>query len=193
MPLFVSRIILLIMLVFQAVAAQAQSILGFKGGVNAAYVTKTKDRNSGVTSRKIIGASAGFYFDIEITDNTAIRPELNFIQKGFIRETPLGDRVYRLNYFDLAVLFKYRLANLNNHPKKRKQIHAYFLAGPFTGYSGSGKITATESGETYPYDFNGGVSLSHFDGGVVIAGGLELPLGKGYVVTDIRYNLGLLP
>ncbi len=189
----ISKVILPIILGAIAVSAQAQSIFGLKGGVNIAYVTKTRDGNSGVTNRKIIGAAAGFYFDIARTDNIAIRPELNFIQKGFIRETPFGDRIYRLNYFDLAVLFKYRLANLNSSPKKRKQLHAYLLGGPFLGYAGSGKITAAESGETFPYDFNGGVSLSHMDAGVVFAGGLELPIGKGYLVTDLRYNLGLLP
>jgi hypothetical protein len=28
---------------------------------------------------------------------------------------------------------------------------------------------------------------------MVCAGGIEIPLGKGHLVTDIRYNLGLLP
>lgn len=172
---------------------QAQNLFGMKGGVNIAYVTTSRDAGGGVSNRKITGGVTGLYFDFEKTDNIAIRPEFNFIQKGFIRETPFGDRIYRLNYFDLAVLFKYRFTNINNSPKKRKQLHIFLLAGPFVGYSGSGKITATETGKTFPYNFNGGVSLIHQDAGLVFASGLELPVGKGYLVTDFRYNLGLLP
>jgi hypothetical protein len=173
--------------------SQSQTYSGLRGGVNIAHVTHSKDGGGGVSNRKITGAVAGLYFDFGVKDNMAIRTELNFIQKGFIRETPFGDRIYRLNYFDLATLFKYRFVNFNNSPKTRKQLHVYLLAGPFLGYSGSGKIIAVEDGEKWPYDFGGGVSLSHADVGMVCAGGIEIPLGKGHLVTDIRYNLGLLP
>jgi hypothetical protein len=186
-----SKIILIFTLTAMAVSARAQSIFGLSGGVNFSHFTTTFE-NTGVTKRKIMGVFTGVYFDIERTEKTAIRPELHFIQKGFIRETPLGDRLYRLNYLDLAVLFKYRFVNLNKRPKKRKQLHAYLMAGPFLGYSGSGKIKNTETGETFPYDFNGGVSLKHMDAGMTFAGGLELPIGNGYLVTDLRYNLGIL-
>ncbi|MBI1227054.1 MAG: outer membrane beta-barrel protein [Bacteroidetes bacterium] len=193
MSKFISNFILPILLGALAVSVQAQSILGFKGGANLAYVSHSKDDGGGVTNRKIWGVSAGFYVDIDRSKRTAIRPELNFIQKGFIRQTPLGGRIYRLNYYDLAVLFKYSFVNIDDNRKKKMQFHACLLVGPFVGYSGAGKITIMENGKTSPYKFNGGVSLRHADAGMVFAGGVELPLGPGYLVTDLRYNLGLLP
>lgn len=174
-------------------AVQAQTYFGLRGGINIAYVSHSKDGGGGVTNRKITGAVSGVYFDFGVKNNMAIRTELNFIQKGFIREIPLGDRIYRLNYFDLATLFKYRFVNVTTNPKSKKQLHAYTLTGPFVGYSGSGKIISKDDGEKWPYDFDGGVSLSHADAGMVFAGGIEIPLGRGHLVTDIRYNLGLLP
>lgn len=185
-------ILLPLLLTAIAFPARAQHIFGLRGGVNISHFTTTFD-NTGVTSRKTLGALAGIYFDIKRTERTAIRPELHFIQKGFIRETPFGDRIYRLNYLDLAVLFKYRFTNINNSPKKRKQFHAFLLTGPYLGYAGSGKIKHKETGKTTPYDFGGGVSLKHADAGITFAGGFELPVGHGYLVTDLRYNLGLLP
>ncbi len=173
--------------------AQAQTYFGLRGGVNIAHVSHSKDDGYGVTNRKITGAVTGLFIDFKSKNNLNFRTELNFIQKGFIRATPLGDRIYRLNYFDLAMLFKYRFVNINNSPKTRKKLHAYLLAGPFLGYTGSGKIIDKDDGDKRPYDFGGGVSLSHADIGMAFAGGLEIPLGKGHLVTDIRYNLGLLP
>lgn len=171
-------------------SAQAQSYLGLRGGVNFANVPTTED--GGITKERIAGAIAGLYFDVKVNDKIAIQPEFNYVQKGFVRVVGKPFHyVYRLNYLEWNVLFKYRISNINNSVKKKKRINAYLLAGPYYGWAFSGKrknrVLDTTDDEVFHFVKRG-------DTGLIGGGGIERPMGVGgNLIIDIRYNFGILP
>ena len=170
--------------------AQAQTYFGLRGGVNFANVPTTE--KGGVTKERIACPVADLYFDIRINDKIAIQPEFSFVQKGFVRQPSSHFYyVYRLNYLEWDVLFKYRILNINNSQKSKKKINAYLLAGPYFSRAVSGKEKNRNFGEPerLPPDFS---FLRRFDAGLLGGGGIEVPLGAGNLIIDLRYNFGLL-
>lgn len=170
---------------------KSQTYFGYKGGVNFANVSTTED--GAITNGRIIGAHIGLYFDFEVKNIIAIQPELNFIQRGFRRNFST-DALYRLNYFDLAVLIKYKFKNLTKSKKKRKKINGYIVIGPFIEKTWSGKVKNLKTGKKRDYDFSKGAGLvkAQEDLGLVFGGGIGKKIGRGEVILDFRYTIGFV-
>jgi hypothetical protein len=185
------KTILTLWLLYCTLLMQAQSFFGLRGGVNIAHVPTTQ--KTGITKERIACPTADLYFDISVNDKIAIRPEFNFVQKGFV-QVQQNDRfyyVFRLNYLEWNVLFKYRMLNINQSQKPKKRINAYLLAGPYYGWAISGKRTNRNFGDPTQLRTEDFLFLRRHDAGLLGGGGVEIPLGVGNLILDLRYNFGL--
>lgn len=180
-------------LLFCAIQVKAQTYLGFRGGVNFANVTNNANKGR-VTDERIIGILAGAYIDAGISDHISIQSEFGFIQRGFTRRISSSDKlVYKLSYLDLDVLFKYSLRNINKNPRSRKWANANLLVGPYSGWALSGRIADKDDDAVKPVDFMEDFGLIRLDLGLLAGVGLEIPVGNGYLIFDLRYHFGLMP
>ena len=169
----------------------AQTYIGFRGGINVGGVSTTM--NGAITKDKILGFNAALYFDFGIGNNMAIQPEVSFVQKGFRRylgET--NDWYYKLNYFEFASLFKYKFKKKVSNERKRKKTFGYCIVGPYIGKATSASLKNHYDDEKKDYNFMSGIILNRGDLGIMIGGGLELQLNNGNLVIDLRYSQGLV-
>lgn len=161
--------------VFMLLGAFSQT--GLKGGVNLSnlYVDDIDDENVKV------GYHVGIYHDAPITDFLSIQPVLLFTSKGaelyydgFLGGS--GKYRYNLNYLEVPVLVKLKLAGFNVHGGP----YAAFLVGAnITDVDDDGNIQSVESLDRD--DFN------QLDFGFSLGTGFDFTGGT----IGARYDFGL--
>ncbi|MGA0556271.1 porin family protein [Larkinella sp. VNQ87] len=180
--------------------ASAQVQVGFRAGANWGAVSKPEflDQFS-PTFRLSPGPTGAVFLEVPVSNRVSIRPELAYIQKGFVIdegfdipignwELPLGARVaYQTHYLELPVLVK---INLNEGP-----VQVYLLAGGAAGYALDGRVRARTSGIFRSQPMNLGMDLDAFgynrwDFSAIGGLGLSAEAGRGKFFVEARYEHG---
>lgn len=164
---------------------RAQPHVGFRAGIHFAHLVTTEDGT--ITKAGVPGLNAVLFFDFGLGKRLALQSELGFIQKGFkTKIAVLGVKNYTttFNYLDLNALLKYRFNG--------KKLQGYGLFGPYLGGALSGKQKDASDGETTPVKFDAPGGFKRADWGLIAGGGFGLPAGRGTLLADLRYHVGLL-
>lgn len=185
---------------FIASASFAQVQVGFRGGVNWGTVSEPSMlKNLPVQPELSPGPTGGIFLDIPLgTGLVSFRPEVNYVQKGFVlREgtnidlglinLPIGARVaYQTQSIQTAALLK---VNLVDGP-----IQPYFFAGPAVAYTFDGRIrtraTALFTTKNMDVDLDFGNTLNPWDFSGVGGFGISTEAGSGKFFVEGRYEYG---
>jgi opacity protein-like surface antigen len=156
-------------------AAQTSTTFGVKGGLTSATVTV---EDSDESFKQLLGAVAGVFFGLNVTDNLALQVEGLVSQRG-ARSNAGGsvDTTYRLAYLDVPVLARLGSTNTNG-----THFHV------FTGPQFSVLINAKQSTEGVSGSIDFKDELKSSDLGWTIGAGVE----QGNLSLDARYTLGLV-
>jgi hypothetical protein len=185
------------LLISQLSFAQVQ--VGIRGGGNWGFVSKPALMgNFTPTLHPSAGPTGAIFLDIPLSDRFSFRPEIAYVQKGFLLKEginvnlggfnlPLGTRVaYQSQNIDIPLLLK---VNLSDGP-----VQPYIIAGPSVSYAMDGRIrtraTALITTKPYDVDLNYGGSLNRWDVGAVGGLGLAMDAGMGKFFVEGRYTHG---
>ena len=154
--------------------AWAQGLdFGVKGGMNIANVDVSDDGASPSLDPRI-GLVAGGFVRMPINAWLALQAEGLYAEKGARFEDSGIDAKLILNYVEVPVLARVRLARL-----------FYATAGPSMAFLLQAKARTRFSGATEDIDISD--EVQSFDFGLAMGGGVEL----GRLIIDGRYTLGL--
>ena len=190
-------IILLSLLIAQSSFAQVQ--VGIRGGGNWGFASKPAFLGSLTpTLHPSAGPTGAIFLDIPLSDRFSFRPEIAYVQKGFIvREgldiklggfsLPIGARIaYQSHNLEIPLLLK---LNLSDGP-----VQPYIIAGPSVSYALDGRIrtraTALFSTQPFDVDLDYGNTLNRWDVGAVGGLGLAMDAGAGKFFIEGRYTHG---
>lgn len=161
---------------------------GVKFGLNSAKlygddVNELEDWVGKLDSR--LGFCFGGFVTFSIHEMFAIQPEVLYTMKGAKTEGQvLGETLkvwMNLNYVEIPVLAKLQIPTQGS-------IKPSLFVGPALGVKLSGKAKAEYAGESEEEDIE---DIKSTDFGLVFGGGVDFGLGKGYLIVDLRYTLGL--
>lgn len=185
-------------LVIQTVSAQVQ--VGFRAGGNWGAVSKPEFLDTfSPTFRLSPGLTGAVFVEAPISNRVSIRPEISYVQKGFLIDEgfelplggwnlPLGARVaYQTRYVEVPVLAK---INVNEGP-----VQLYLLAGAAAGYAVNGRIRTRTSGifRSAPMDVDMNMSTlgyNRWDFSAIGGLGLSAEAGAGKFFVEARYEHG---
>lgn len=188
---------LLGLLIAQTSSAQVQ--VGIRGGGNWGFASKPAFLGSLTpTFHPSVGPTGAIFLDIPLSDRFSFRPEVAYVQKGFVvREgldinlggfsLPIGARIaYQSKNIEIPLLLK---INLSDGP-----VQPYLIAGPSVSYALDGRIrtraTAFFTTQPYDVDLNYGGMLNRWDVGAVGGLGLAVDAGVGKFFIEGRYTHG---
>lgn len=195
------KIQLLAAFIIISVSSQAQVSIGVKTGVNFAD-TRVDGLLDNVLPDQTMytGFTAGLIAEIPIQNGLSFRPELNYIQKGFITEAniydlellgidiPIGAKAKtRFNYLEMPLLMKYSVGT--------ESAKFYIIGGPNISYAANAHVRPVAN---LLINFNLPKINLNLDGdiyqrwelsGTLGAGG-EFKAGHGKIFADARYTLG---
>jgi hypothetical protein len=171
-PSFIAAFIVLFM---SASTLKAQ--FGVRAGINLANQTFKIDGLS-VTPESIIGLNAALFYNVSLSNNLVLQPELSFSQKGSkFDETFLGEEIKStINYLEIPVLLKYK--------SNSERIGFFGQAGPALGFALSGKTTVGDESASIDFEEDG---LRRTDLGFHLGAGVSF----GKFLVDARYMLGV--
>lgn len=194
------RLLLSVMAIFIFGTASSQVSVGIKGGVNFAstiesfYVDAINNAPTGLAS-----FYTGVYSEIHINDNFSFQPEINYTRKGFSVDQgssfdiggfdiPFGARINtHLDYIEAPLLAKLKL--------NTEHITLYGIVGPSIGYATRGTLNPQVTVlipinlPSIDIDLTNNI-YERTEVSGVIGGGIEIPVGDGMMVADIRYQHG---
>jgi hypothetical protein len=180
--------ILVILLATAVSLTSAQKISGgLKAGINLAswHGDDVEDMTGGDLKRKL-GFCGGGFIAFRLGKVVILQPEVLYSQKGARQREEFLDEVikvwYKLNYLEIPICIKLMI------PVQGKVKPNLFL-GPYFGVmitDPRGKVEI--DGLTMEEDLEG---VKDTDFGMVLGGGVDIGLGKGKMVFDVRYTLGL--
>ena len=177
----------------------AQVHVGIRGGANWGFASKPAYLGSLTpTLHPSAGPTGAIFLDIPVSDRVSFRPEIAYVQKGFVvREgldislggfsLPIGARIaYQSKNLEVPLLLK---LNLSDGP-----VQPYVIAGPSVSYALNGRVrtraTALFSTQPYDVDLNYGNMLNRWDFGAVGGLGLAMDVGAGKFFIEGRYTHG---
>lgn len=196
------RIVLAGMVALGLVAAQksvAQVQVGIRGGANWAFASKPEFMGSLTPSFHLSpGPTGAVFLEIPLSDYVSFRPEVAYVQKGFLVKEgldlnlggfnlPVGARIaYQSNTLELPLLAK---INFSDGP-----VQPYLIAGPAVSYAMDGRVrtraTALISTRPFDVDVNYGNMLNRWDVSAVGGLGLAMDAGAGKFFIEGRYTHG---
>ncbi|QJW91586.1 PorT family protein [Spirosoma taeanense] len=196
------RIVLAGVVALGLMAAQtsfAQVQVGIRGGANWGFASKPEFLGSLTpTFHPSPGPTGALFFDIPLSDRVSFRPEVAYVQKGFVVkqgldlnlggfQLPIGARMaYQSQTLEIPLLAK---VNLSDGP-----VQPYFIAGPAVSYALDGRIrtraTALITTQPIDVDLNYGGMLNRWDVGAVGGLGLSMDAGTGKFFVEGRYTHG---
>jgi opacity protein-like surface antigen len=164
-----------------AVPADAQKVsVGLKAGPN--FVTLAGDGVSDVESfARMIG---GGFMVVQLGNNFAFQPELLYAQKGGKEVDADEIMKLKLDYIEVPLL-------LRAFPTMTGRFLPHLLAGPTVAYNSNCDAEITEAGVATTVDCDDLLPLKDWDLGVALGGGVDMAVGKAFLVLDLRYTLGL--
>lgn len=149
--------------------------VGIKAGLTSTTLAVTG--LSGFEPERRTGLLAGAFVTIG-RKAVRLQPELILTSKNFQAASPIGVITVDSRSIDVPLLLVARLA-------PEAKVHPRLFAGPFLGVIS--KATQTVDGvETNIKD-----QLTGTDAGVVVGAGLEIPAGRGGLLFDARYVIGV--
>lgn len=155
-------------------AQDGKMMFGVKGGLNLANLSGDDVED---TSMKI-GMAGGVFMCYKLTDIFAIQPELLFSMKGAEFTEDDVDGSYKVNYFEIPLLFK---VNLPTEGKIKPNLYA----GPALGILMSADV---EVGD-YSADMKDFTKST--DIGIIAGAGLGYQMEKGMLCAEVRYEVGM--
>ncbi len=174
-----------IILIGATSAAFAQMpVVGVKAGLNYSDLYGDDVGSSEALQRFCIGTFAGF----PISHTVTIQPEFLYTQKGTKWDLydPVAAKVekawVKLTYVEMPVLAKIII-------RPRGNVKPHIFSGPYLGVNIAARGTIAQDGGVVERQIIGDVN--DVDLGVVSGVGIDIGLGKGAVVIDARYVLGL--
>ncbi len=190
---------LLLTALLTAPVAQAQVQVGFRGGANWSTVSEPSLlQNLPVRPEFSPGPTGAIFLDVPISNRVSFRPEVAFVQKGFLlREgtnldlgfinVPVGARVaYQAQNIQMGFFLK---ANLTDGP-----VQPYVFGGPAVSYAVDGRIrtraTALFTTKNMDVDLDFGKTLNPWDISGVGGLGLAAETGMGKFFVEGRYEYG---
>jgi hypothetical protein len=138
-----------------------------------------------LTMGNLKGFQIGVFNTFDISTHFKFQPEIYYsIRGGDASETFLFERIkfkVRINYLEFPLLLKYEI------PLKGRFIPELFL-GPYAALKLSAKKHKEISGKKETTDLE---NVKTFDYGVVFGGGIEVNIGSGQLILEIRSSYGL--
>jgi len=192
---------LVILFVVAAFVANGQVSLGVKAGVNFAD-TRVNGLIDNLLPEQTVytGFTTGIVAEIPMINGFSFRPELNYIQKGFISQAnlydfevigidiPIGAKAKtRYNYIEMPLLLKFSTGN--------DIAKFYVIAGPNVSYAVNAHIRPVAN---FLISFNlpkVNLGLSNdiyqrWELSGTLGAGAEIMAGHGKIFGDIRYTHG---
>jgi hypothetical protein len=166
-------LLLVLALLFVTATAHAQEFHGgVKGGANFATI-------SGDDFDETKTLTAGGFRRI------GIQPEFLYMMKGTKADDDDFSVELKLGYIEVPVLARISLAPGNG------AMDPHLLLGPAVSFNTSCKWDGREGGFRVEIDCSEFEDARTVDFGVVVGGGVAIPLGGFSLLLDGRYNLGL--
>jgi opacity protein-like surface antigen len=125
------------------------------------------------------GFGIGLVADRQLTEFISLHAEPMYLQKGGTIETSYVKLVFKVNYIEFPIMFKYAF------PIK-SPVTPYAMAGPSLGLMINAKYVDEEG---YTQDEKDNTNV--FDFGLGFGGGVSMPYGKLTLFAETRYVLGL--
>lgn len=123
MKSIVCSLLFVLFLFSGSLSAQTGARFGLKTGFNLAtqYGIKPADNSYDVSSTSRKGFVGGIFIYYPITESVGIQQELLYIMKGSGQDVTISTPVnintkseYKLNYFEMPMVLKYRFVNIKN-------------------------------------------------------------------------------
>jgi hypothetical protein len=165
---------LLVVLAFGVSPLSAESIMvGVKGGGSFANLGGGDVYNNSITD----GGTGGVFARYALTGIVGVEPEVLFVTKGAKYEAEGLKAEQKINYIEIPLLVRATLPN-------ESRIKPSLFAGPAIGMLRLNKIT--NGGNIDIKDATRSIDISG-----VAGAGIEYLVGKGSVLIDARYEMGL--
>lgn len=163
---------------------------GVRGGLNLA--NSNQDPSEGYDTKikpgLIIGGS--MEFSLSQSNRTTLRLEGLYVQKGWKEEGSIFFPGYgNLDYTGTASIDELIVTPFLVLRFPSEQITPFLQVGPELGFNLSAEAEAKAAGTSASDDIKDWSSTNF---GINIGGGIAIPSGKGEVILDARYNLGLM-
>lgn len=190
-----------------AFTAEAQITITPKAGLTLSSIARSKDYKDELKSeggKNVLspGFAFGAAFELGLSDNVSIQPELLYIQKGtkekYESQGESGTIQFKMNYLELPVLLKFASGATD-------EFHFFGYVGPYFGYALKGKNTFKSGGTTFTTKIKFGEGddsleevyvnkdeANRLDVGAYLGGGVKIPLGPGAVSLEARYGYGFV-
>lgn len=189
------------MIVLLAGQGVSQISIGGKAGINFADTRVEGLLNNLVpTQQTYTGFTAGIVAEVPVSGRLTFRPELNYIQKGFIIseavnvnvlgiDVPVGAKAKtRVNYVEAPLMLKYNFGTASSG--------FYVMGGPTVAYAANAHLRPVAS---VIIDINlprTNINLSdniyqRWEVSGTMGAGAQTTAGNGTLFADVRYNLGL--
>lgn len=168
---------------------------GIKGGMNVAKISNLEDEDELIVEgfKTKTGFIFGFFYRFDLNNNLALQPEVYYSMKGTQASGSgviygLGysyDLSIEINYLEVPVLLKYKILPKGNYTPS-------LFAGPYIAFQMSAKASATVEVEGVTQTEETVMDeVKRIDLGITVGGSLDIKVGSGSIVLDLRYSLGL--
>lgn len=154
---------------------------GLKAGMNISNFRGDNVENTKARKALVVGG----FLRINLLNVIALQPELLYASKGAQYEEGAGNTLMeitdKINYLEIPVLLRWNTLATGI-------VNAGLYGGPAFAYKISAKKVTESGGETTKEDLD---DVKDTDVGAAVGLGLDLNLGVGSLVGDVRYTLGL--
>lgn len=159
--------------------------VGSKGGINLARIRFTEEDAD--DWQGILGFQIGVFCSIKIKNRLFIQPEVFYVNKGVsLKGTYLGEElksIVKFTYIEVPLLLKCVLSS-----EDRAFQPAVFF-GVYRAFKINTKSIMEYEGDRVEEDITDQVKKK--DDGIVLGISADWKMGKGKLVMDLRYNLGI--
>jgi opacity protein-like surface antigen len=186
-------------LICMASATHAETTVDFgvKGGLNFANLSTDNgfeiEDSVFVDMNSRMGMAGGAFVAFNVAKGVAIQAEFLYSQKGAKFDTTLmvetipvdAEFTFKLDYIEIPVLLRYSIPT-------QSSVSPVLFAGPALAIKSTSKLKLKAS--AYGQSASETVDIEDVkstDFGFVFGGGLDIALGRGKLVFDGRYTLGL--
>ena len=178
--------------------AQTKLTLGFKGGLNIANISHEHIDDTDYRT----GVGFGAYLSFDISPTVSIQPELLYMQKGgkakdipaifevegyLLPQEGSIDIEAKVNYLEIPVLVKFMVPT-------QSATQPFFFGGPALAIKLSAeneidwRVVGLSGSEAEDADDD----MKSTDFGFVRGGGVDFPVGQGFLGIEGRYTYGLV-
>lgn len=154
---------------------------GLKVGLNLAKFGGNDASGPGLDPGFRTGIQAGGFVTVGLGPSFALQPELFYAEKGCKYEES-GDKViFKVAYLEMPVLAKWMIPTAS-------EVTPSVFAGPAVGIKLRSRLKAESGGASAEVNLD---NVKDFEAGLVLGAGVDVPMTRGKVVFEARYNLGL--